>query len=50
LTGRDLASDPEQGLTGEAAAARLAEVGPNRLPAEERPAYAAIALRQLADA
>ena len=46
---RELGSDPDQGLNREAAARRLAEGGPNRLPSPERPAYAAIALRQLAD-
>jgi magnesium-transporting ATPase (P-type) len=45
----ELASDLDCGLTGEAAAARLAETGPNRLPAPTRPAYASIAVSQLAD-
>lgn len=46
---RDLESDLEQGLSCETAAARLAQTGPNRLPVPDRPAYARIALRQLAD-
>ncbi|HEU0246752.1 MAG TPA: cation-transporting P-type ATPase [Gaiellaceae bacterium] len=45
----DLRSDPERGLSRETAAQRLVEVGPNRLPSAERPAYATIAFRQLAD-
>jgi Ca2+-transporting ATPase len=45
----ELGSDPERGLTARAAEERLAETGPNRLPTAHRPAYAAIALRQLAD-
>jgi P-type Ca2+ transporter type 2C len=45
----DLRSDPECGLSPETAAERLVEVGPNRLPSAERPAYATIALRQFAD-
>ena len=45
----ELDSDPERGLSAGAAATRLVTAGPNRLPAPERPAYVAIALRQLAD-
>jgi Ca2+-transporting ATPase len=45
----ELDSEPKHGLSAEAAAARLLTAGPNRLPAPERPAYVAIALRQLAD-
>ena len=45
----ELGSDPERGLSVEAAVTRLVTAGPNRLPAPERPAYVAIALRQLAD-
>ena len=44
---RELGTDPERGLCQEVAAARLADVGPNRLPAAERPPYLAIALRQV---
>ena len=44
-----LDSEPDRGLSAEAAAARLLTAGPNRLPVPERPAYVAIALRQLAD-
>ena len=44
-----LRSDVDLGLDGEDAARRLAGVGPNRLPTPDRPAYGAIALRQLAD-
>jgi calcium-translocating P-type ATPase len=46
---RELGTDPERGLSSPAAEARLAEVGPNRLPTAPRPAYVAIAARQLAD-
>lgn len=46
---RELGSDAADGLTGAVAAQRLAEAGPNRLPAPNRPGYAAIAARQLAD-
>ena len=46
---RQLASDPQRGLSQEEAAARLARFGPNRLERASRPPYAAIALRQFAD-
>ena len=46
---RELGTDPECGLSSPAAEARLAEVGPNRLPTAPRPPYVAIAARQLAD-
>ena len=42
-------TDVESGLTEGAARRRLAEVGPNRLPAPSRSPYVAIAARQLAD-
>ena len=45
----ELDSDPERGLSAKGAATRLVTAGPNRLPAPVRPAYVAIALRQLAD-
>jgi Ca2+-transporting ATPase len=45
----ELGSDAVRGLTEAAAAGRRAQVGPNRLPSPERPSYAAIAGRQLAD-
>lgn len=44
-----LASDGEQGLSEEEAAARLVRFGPNRLERAARPPYALIALRQFAD-
>jgi len=44
-----LGSDPQRGLRAEEATARLATGGPNRLPSAERPAYGAIAARQLLD-
>lgn len=44
-----LGSDPQRGLDVDEAAERLATTGPNRLPAAERPAYGAIAARQLLD-
>jgi Ca2+-transporting ATPase len=44
-----LGSDALAGLTQIAAGRRLVEFGPNRLPAQERPAYLAIAARQLID-
>jgi calcium-translocating P-type ATPase len=46
---RELGTDSERGLSSPAAEARLAEVGPNRLPTAPRPPYVAIAARQLAD-
>jgi magnesium-transporting ATPase (P-type) len=46
---RELRSDLDLGLGSDDAAVRLADVGPNRLPTPDRPAYGAIALRQLAD-
>ena len=46
---RDLASDLTLGLTEAAAAARLVERGPNRLPTPSRPPYLGIAARQLVD-
>ena len=45
----ELATDLGRGRGRGDAEARLARVGPNRLPSPERPAYVAIALRQLAD-
>ena len=44
-----LGADSHAGLSDEEAARRLLEVGPNELAARERPNYAAVALRQLAD-
>lgn len=44
-----LQSDPEHGLGESEAAARLARAGPGALGPAARPAYARIALRQLAD-
>lgn len=46
---RELATDLDDGLSEPAAEQRLRRLGPNRLPAPERPAYLAIAARQLAD-
>jgi P-type Ca2+ transporter type 2C len=46
---RQLDGDPERGLSGEEAAARLASFGPNRLERVRRPPYAAIALREFTD-
>jgi magnesium-transporting ATPase (P-type) len=46
---RQLAGDPERGLTEEEAAERLVRFGPNRLERAGRPPYASIALRQFAD-
>ncbi|MGH3135428.1 MAG: cation-translocating P-type ATPase [Gaiellaceae bacterium] len=46
---RELAADAAKGLRTEVAARRLTELGPNRLPTSGGPAYAAIALHQLAD-
>ena len=46
---RQLAGDPESGLSEEEASARLIRFGPNRLERAKRPPYAAIALRQFAD-
>ena len=46
---RELASDLTLGMTEKAAAARLVECGPNRLPTPTRPPYLGIAARQLAD-
>ena len=46
---RDFTGDLILGMTENGAAARLAEVGPNRLPTPNRPAYAAIVARQLVD-
>jgi P-type Ca2+ transporter type 2C len=45
----ELSTDPVRGLSDDEARARLAAVGPNRPARAERPAYAAIALRQIAD-
>ena len=45
----ELRSDLQRGLDSAEARARLASLGPNSLPRPERPAYAAIALRQLLD-
>ncbi len=45
----ELGSDLERGLDSAEARARLAALGPNSLPRPDRPAYAAIALRQLLD-
>jgi P-type Ca2+ transporter type 2C len=44
-----LETDASTGLTAVEASARLAAFGPNRLTRRERPAYLAIALRQVAD-
>ena len=46
---RTLAADAELGLSEPEAASRLARYGPNRHARPARPAYAAIALRQVAD-
>jgi len=46
---RELATDLDVGLSEPAAEQLLRRLGPNRLPAPERPAYLAIAARQLAD-
>jgi Ca2+-transporting ATPase len=46
---RELAGDPENGLSGAEAQARLVRFGPNRLARPRRPAYLAIAFRQFAD-
>jgi calcium-translocating P-type ATPase len=46
---RNLQVDPAVGLTAAAAARRLAEQGPNELPAPTRPPYLRIAARQVAD-
>jgi P-type Ca2+ transporter type 2C len=46
---RELRVDLRRGLSEAAAAERLADVGPNRLPVAGRPPYVAIAARQLAD-
>ena len=46
---REFATDLERGLTEPAARRRLGEVGVNRLPVPDRPPYAAIAARQMAD-
>ena len=45
----ELDGDLERGLSAAEASARLARLGPNRLPRARRPAFAAIALRQFAD-
>ena len=46
---RLFATDLQRGLTEPAARLRLGEVGVNRLPVPDRPPYAAIAARQMAD-
>jgi Ca2+-transporting ATPase len=46
---RDLRTDVQSGLSEAEARRRLAQVGPNRLPAPRRPPYLALAARQLAD-
>jgi P-type Ca2+ transporter type 2C len=46
---RDLATDLDRGLEEATARLRLREVGINRLPVADRPPYAAIAARQIAD-
>jgi Ca2+-transporting ATPase len=45
----ELDGNLEHGLSDDEAGARLARLGPNRLPRARRPAYASIALRQFAD-
>ena len=45
----ELDGDLERGLSAAEASARLARLGPNRLPRARRPEFAAIALRQFAD-
>lgn len=44
-----LGTDPERGLSQQDARGRLASVGPNALERARRPAYIAIAIRQLGD-
>jgi Ca2+-transporting ATPase len=46
---RELRTDARRGLSRTEAAERLARAGPNELAVPERPAYGAIALRQLLD-
>ena len=48
-TAAELRVDAEHGLADTEATDRLAAAGPNTLPVADRPPYAAIALRQLAD-
>jgi len=48
-TAAELGADADRGLTAAGAARRLVDTGPNTLPVADRPAYAAIVLRQLAD-
>jgi Ca2+-transporting ATPase len=45
----ELGTDLERGLVDDEAARRLERIGPNELAVRERPNYAAVALRQLAD-
>src|SRR6478735_1446564 len=45
----DLGSDPSSGLTGDAAAERLARYGPNQITGEKPPSIIVVALSQLRD-